>query len=546
MREREAFQELDYRAVFGIDGQMGDRDRRARAHPRDRLARLPRGDAGPARPGRDRAARGHADRARRASPMRRRVEPVETWPGLADMAQLQKMLWAAERPIVLLGGSRWSEARGARWRALPSASTCRSRPRFRRADAVRCRPSQLRRRCRHRPQPEAARAGQGRRPAAPGRRPARRCRRQSYTLLDIPAPADAGACPSRRRGTRPRLPCARLPSTPRRPPSPRRWRACSRPRPSAGPGRPRPPMRTSSPGPTSRHQRAGRVATWARSWPGCATSCRADAIVCNGAGNYAIWVHRFHRFRRFGTQLAPTSRLDGLRRAGGGRRQALLPRAHGRLLRRRRLLPDERPGIRHRRAVRPAGDHRGRSTTACTAPSACTRSGDYPGRVSATALKNPDFAAYARAFGGYGETVEKTADFAAAFERAQTRASRRSSIVKIDPEAITPVDHALRDPRQGAGGKGLSRLLPARDPNNIARIAARNGALSRDGETSLAFERAPQFSRQAAQAEPAERLRPDLRFAHDDRSRSQGAGARRRDRPRRAAAIAQAHVQERQ
>src|SRR5690606_27278381 len=32
-----------------------------------------------------------------------------------------------------------------------------------------------------------------------------------------------------------------------------------------------------------------------------------DAIVCNGAGNYATWVHRFHHFKRFGSQLAPTS-----------------------------------------------------------------------------------------------------------------------------------------------------------------------------------------------------------------------------------------------
>jgi acetolactate synthase-1/2/3 large subunit len=58
------------------------------------------------------------------------------------------------------------------------------------------------------------------------------------------------------------------------------------------------------------------------------------------------------------------------------------------------------------------------STTACTARSACTRSGHYPGRVSRTLLKNPDFAAYARAFGGHGERVERTEEFAPALERA--------------------------------------------------------------------------------------------------------------------------------
>jgi acetolactate synthase-1/2/3 large subunit len=62
----------------------------------------------------------------------------------------------------------------------------------------------------------------------------------------------------------------------------------------------------------------------------------------------------------------------------------------------------------------------------------------YPGRIVATDLRNPDFAAYARAFGGHGETVEATADFAAAFERC--RESRKPSIIhlKTDPDAITP------------------------------------------------------------------------------------------------------------
>jgi acetolactate synthase-1/2/3 large subunit len=64
---------------------------------------------------------------------------------------------------------------------------------------------------------------------------------------------------------------------------------------------------------------------------------------------------------------------------------------------------------------------------------------NYPGRVSHTALVNPDFAAYARAFGGHGETVERTEDFRAAFERA--RASGRPAIVelRVEPDALTPV-----------------------------------------------------------------------------------------------------------
>ena len=62
----------------------------------------------------------------------------------------------------------------------------------------------------------------------------------------------------------------------------------------------------------------------------------------------------------------------------------------------------------------------------------------YPGRISATALKNPDFAAYARAFGGHGERVERTDEFAPALERAL--ASGKPAILHCltDPEAITP------------------------------------------------------------------------------------------------------------
>jgi acetolactate synthase-1/2/3 large subunit len=63
---------------------------------------------------------------------------------------------------------------------------------------------------------------------------------------------------------------------------------------------------------------------------------------------------------------------------------------------------------------------------------------DYPGRVVGTDLKNPDFAALARAYGGHGETVEKTADFAPAFERARTSGKPAIVEIRLDPEAITP------------------------------------------------------------------------------------------------------------
>jgi acetolactate synthase-1/2/3 large subunit len=62
----------------------------------------------------------------------------------------------------------------------------------------------------------------------------------------------------------------------------------------------------------------------------------------------------------------------------------------------------------------------------------------YPGRVSATNLRNPNFADYARAFGGHGETVTETAQFAPAFERAAASGKPAIIHVIVDPEAITP------------------------------------------------------------------------------------------------------------
>jgi acetolactate synthase-1/2/3 large subunit len=62
----------------------------------------------------------------------------------------------------------------------------------------------------------------------------------------------------------------------------------------------------------------------------------------------------------------------------------------------------------------------------------------FPGRVIATDLRNPDFAAYARAFGGFGVTVEKTAEFASAFEAARASSLPAIVHVKMDPDRITP------------------------------------------------------------------------------------------------------------
>ncbi len=77
----------------------------------------------------------------------------------------------------------------------------------------------------------------------------------------------------------------------------------------------------------------------------------ADVILTNGAGNYATWVHRFHRSRRFATQAAPTSGSMGYGTPAAVAAKALYPDRERHCLCRRWLLPDERPGIRHRRAI---------------------------------------------------------------------------------------------------------------------------------------------------------------------------------------------------
>ncbi|CAH2404604.1 thiamine pyrophosphate-binding protein [Mesorhizobium escarrei] len=163
----------------------------------------------------------------------------------------------------------------------------------------------------------------------------------------------------------------------------------------------------------------------------------ADAILCNGAGNYASWVHRFHRFRQFGTQLAPTSGSMGY-----GVPAAVSAKLH---------YPD-------RIVVAFAGDgcfmmHGQEFATAVQydAPIIVVlvdngmygtirmhQEREYPGRVSGTDLKNPDFAAYAKAFGGHGETVRSTEDFIPAFERAVVSGKPAILHCLIDPEALTP------------------------------------------------------------------------------------------------------------
>jgi acetolactate synthase-1/2/3 large subunit len=162
-----------------------------------------------------------------------------------------------------------------------------------------------------------------------------------------------------------------------------------------------------------------------------------DAILTNGAGNYATWVHRFHRYRGFRTQLAPTSGAMGYG----------VPAAIG-----------AKAWDRTRTVVAIAGDgcflmtgqelatavHHGLNILIIVVNNnmygtiRMHQERAFPGHVVGTALTNPDFAAYARAFGAHGETVVKTEEFEPALQRALSANKPALIEIRIDPEAITP------------------------------------------------------------------------------------------------------------
>ena len=83
-------------------------------------------------------------------------------------------------------------------------------------------------------------------------------------------------------------------------------------------------------------------------------------------------------------------------------------------------------------------DRAHRQQRAATAPSACTRSGPIPGRVSFTDIENPDFVAIGRAYGIHAERVTRTADFPAAFDRATMSATGALIELVVDTESLTP------------------------------------------------------------------------------------------------------------
>jgi acetolactate synthase-1/2/3 large subunit len=161
-----------------------------------------------------------------------------------------------------------------------------------------------------------------------------------------------------------------------------------------------------------------------------------DTIVTNGAGNYATWMHRLFRYRSFRTQLAPYSGAMGYGVPAAVAAKVVHPgrvvlswNGDGCFLMNGQELAT---AVQYNLAVIFVVIDNGMYGTI-----RMHQEKNYPGRVSGTDLRNPDFAALARAYGASGETVVRTAEFAPAFERALAAAGPSLIHVKIDPQALT-------------------------------------------------------------------------------------------------------------
>ena len=435
VREREAFQELDYRAVFGsmtkwtveVDdpGRITEFVSRAFytasggrpgpvvvALPKDMLSRRVTVD--------------------NALP----YEPVETSPGEEEMARFGELLAKSQNPLFVLGGSRWSEvARGqihefADRTGLPIATSYRRSTLFYPLHPL-----------------YAGDLGLGPNPKLVARVKAAdllvlaggrlgEIPSQGYSLLSSPSPKTklVHIHPGAEEIGRVYRPHLAIHSSPNRfvaalkrlaiLPN-RAWRE------SANAAHADFVAWTETATPQPGDVNLGEIMIWLRD------HVPADTILCNGAGNYASWIHRFYRFRGYMTHVAPTSASMGYGMPAAIAMQRLHPK--------RLVLSVNGDGdflmsgqefaiaVQYRLPIIVVVCDNGMYGTI-----RMHQEREFPGRISATELHNPDFDAYARAFGGFGAVVRKTADFPAAFEAA--RASGLPSIIhlKIDPDAILP------------------------------------------------------------------------------------------------------------
>ena len=162
----------------------------------------------------------------------------------------------------------------------------------------------------------------------------------------------------------------------------------------------------------------------------------ADSIVTNGAGNYSGWVQRFWQYGGFRTQLAPTNGAMGYSVPAAVAAKLTCPDRTVAsfsgdgcfLMNGQELATAIQYGLKIIFFVVNNGMY---------GTIRMHQEREYPSRVYGSALRNPDFAALAKAYGLHGETVERTGDFAGALQRALQSDGPALIELKIDPEAIS-------------------------------------------------------------------------------------------------------------
>jgi acetolactate synthase-1/2/3 large subunit len=162
-----------------------------------------------------------------------------------------------------------------------------------------------------------------------------------------------------------------------------------------------------------------------------------DSILCNGAGNYTVWVHRFYQYRRSRTELAPTCGAMGYglpaalaAKLRHPERTVVCFAGDGCFL----MYPQElATAMQYDAPVIVIVVNNGMYGTI-----RMHQEKRFPGRVSATELQTPDFVTMARSFGAHAELVETTEGFADAFARAQAAGRPALLELRVDPLQITP------------------------------------------------------------------------------------------------------------
>ena len=162
-----------------------------------------------------------------------------------------------------------------------------------------------------------------------------------------------------------------------------------------------------------------------------------DAVICNGAGNYTVWVHRFYRYKHPRTELAPVSGAMGYGVPAGVAAALRFPRrtvvafaGDGCFM----MYPQElATAVQHNANLIILVVNNGMYGTI-----RMHQERRYPGRVLATDLVNPDMVALAHSFGAFAERVDSTEGFAVAFQRARDSQKPALLDLRVDPAQISP------------------------------------------------------------------------------------------------------------